>query len=165
MDLLEKSFIKKFLPKPLGLESIPGRLKNLVSLGSKRLEIRTLNLMEKTEEIHRNLLACSKRLVEYLLTGEALSNINHRACVRRSIRNRQEIKYDREEAQLDREKCNKNNKVRLRLERAKVVGAWLMVVPDLLNGATISEEEFRDNLWIRLELHPQGLIQTCGGCG
>ena len=102
MDLLEKSFIKKFLPKPLGLESIPGGMKNLVSLGSKRLEIRTLNLMEKTEEIHRNLLACRKILVKSLLTGEALSTIKNRACVRRNIGNWWEIKDDKEEAQLDR---------------------------------------------------------------
>ena len=53
----------------------------------------------------------------------------------------------------------------MRLEHAKVAGKWIKVVPDLLNGITMSAEEFRDNLWIRLGLHPQGLIQTCDGCG
>ena len=53
----------------------------------------------------------------------------------------------------------------LRLEHAKVAGAYLTVVPDVLNGTTIQAEEFRDNLRIYFGLQPQGLRQTCNRCG
>ena len=46
-----------------------------------------------------------------------------------------------------------------------IAGAWITVVPDLLNGTTNSTEEFRENIWIRFGLQPKGLRQTCNGCG
>ena len=46
-----------------------------------------------------------------------------------------------------------------------VAGAWLTVVPDLMNWTTLSTEDFRDNLRIRFGLQPQGLRQTCDGYG
>ena len=93
--------------------------------------------------------------MESLLTGEALFIVEHRACARRG--NREE----REEAQLSREKRSKNNRGRLWMEQATVMGAWLMVVSDLLNGTTLSAEEFQDNIRIRFGLLPLDLRQTC----
>ena len=81
-------------------------------------------------------------MVESLVTGEALSTFKHRACVQRVRWERREINKDREEAQLAREKWSNNNRGKLRLERAMVAGAWLMVVPNLLNGAILSAEDF-----------------------
>ena len=75
------------------------------------------------------------------------------------------IKKEREEAQLTGEKRNENNRRILRLERTTFAGTWLMVVPDLLNGATLSAEEFRDNLIIRFGLLLLELRQTCDRCG
>ena len=46
-----------------------------------------------------------------------------------------------------------------------VAGAWLMVVPNLLNGAILSAEDFRDNLMIRFGLLSLELRKTCNGCG
>ena len=46
-----------------------------------------------------------------------------------------------------------------------VAGAWITVVPYLLNGATLSAEDFRDNLRIRYRIMPLYLHQTCNGCG
>ena len=39
-------------------------------------------------QIHRTLLACSKHMVESLITGEALYTSEHRACVQKSRRNK-----------------------------------------------------------------------------
>ena len=46
-----------------------------------------------------------------------------------------------------------------------VAGAWLMVVPNFLNGAILSAEDFRDNLMIRFGLLSLELRKTCNGCG
>ena len=75
------------------------------------------------------------------------------------------IKKEREEAQLTGEKRNENNRRILRLERTTFEGTWLMVVPDLLNGATLSAEDFRYDLSIRFRMLPLDLRQTCDGCG
>ena len=68
---------------------------------------------EATDEIQLTSLAYSERLVESLLSGESLSKIEHRECLRRSSRDKQDIKKKRAEAQIDREKRSENNKGRL----------------------------------------------------
>ena len=103
--------------------------------------------------------------MESLLTGKAILKVEHRSCVRRGIRYGREIKKEIEEAQLARENRSKNKRGRLCLERETVVGAWLTVVPYLLNGDTLSAEDFRDNLRIRFGLMPLDLRKTCDGCG
>ena len=64
------------------------------------------------------------------------------------------IKEEIEEAHLDREKRSETNKGQHKPERATVVGAWLTVVPDLLNVTTLLTEEFRDNPRLRFSLQP-----------
>ena len=51
------------------------------------------------------------------------------------------------------------------MERATVAVAWLTVIPNFLNWATFSMEDFRNNLRIRFGLLPLELWQTCDGCG
>ena len=63
------------------------------------------------------------------------------------------------------ERRGAKNRGRLRLERATVIDAWITVVPDLLNGATLSAEDFRYDLSIRFRMLPLDLRQTCDGCG
>jgi hypothetical protein len=52
-----------------------------------------------------------------------------------------------------------------RMERAKLTGAWLTVMPDKLNGTVLSAEEFRDSLRLRFGLTPTSLPSRCDGCG
>jgi hypothetical protein len=52
-----------------------------------------------------------------------------------------------------------------RIERAKLTGAWLTVMPDKLNGTVLSAEEFRDSLRLRFGLTPSSLPSQCDGCG
>ena len=65
---------------------------------------------------------------------------------------------------MSRDMVNENNRVKLRLGRAKVTGAWLTMVPELLNGTNLLVDEFRDNLRIRFGLIPLSLQLTCDGC-
>ena len=113
MGPVEEALENKFLSKLMGLQSISGRLMKLLDLGSKRTRIRIPNTTEATEEIQLTSLAYSERLVESLLSGESLSKIEHRECLRRSSRDKQDIKKKRAEAQIDREKRSENNKGRL----------------------------------------------------
>ena len=154
---MEEALANKFLTKLLAIQSISGRLKKLLALGAKRAGLGILNPKNPTEKTQLTSLACIERLVESLIMGYALSTINHRECLRRSIRDGRGIKKEREEMQLDRENWSEINKGRLRLDRDTVSGAWLTVVPELLNGATLLSDKFRDNLRILFGLHPQEL--------
>ena len=161
---VEEALANKFLPKLLGLQSISGRLRKLLYLGAKRAGIGIPNPTEAADESHKTLQACCSRLVEFLLTGEALATAEHRAWVQRGSRNGRERNKMREEAHLARDMVNENNRGKLRLGRGKVAGSWLMVVPYLLNGATLLADEFRDNLIIRFGLVPLALRLTCNRC-
>jgi hypothetical protein len=52
-----------------------------------------------------------------------------------------------------------------RMERAKLTGSWLTVMPDKLNGTVLSAEEFRDSLRLRFGLVPASLPSRCNGYG
>ena len=91
--------------------------------------------------------------------------VEHRACAWRGRSDGRGIKKERYEAQLAREERSNKNRGILRLERATVAGAWITVVPYLLNGATFSAEDFRDNLRIGFRMLPLYLQQTCDRCG
>ena len=86
--LVEESLSNNFLPKTLRLESISGGLRKILDLGDKTVGLRILNPIETVDEIYRTSLACRKCLVESLITGEALSTSEHRACVQQSSRDR-----------------------------------------------------------------------------
>ncbi len=46
-----------------------------------------------------------------------------------------------------------------------VTGLWLSVIPDRLNGNSLSAEELCDNLWLRYNLLQLNMLQLCDGCG
>jgi hypothetical protein len=48
---------------------------------------------------------------------------------------------------------------------AGAAGLWLLVIPDRLNGNSLSAEEFRDNLQLGYNLLPLNMPQLCDGCG
>ena len=92
MGPMEKALANNFMPKLLGLDSISGRLRKLMEIGYNRAGLGIMNTIEMKDEIHRTSLVCSERLVDSLIIGEDLFTPEHRYCVRRSIRYRQEIK-------------------------------------------------------------------------
>ena len=91
--------------------------------------------------------------------------VNHKSCVRRGIRGGRDIKKEIEEAQIAIDNRSGNNRVILWLEPATVVGGCLTVVPYLLNGTTLSAEDFGYNFSIRFGLLPIDLRKTCDSCG
>ena len=95
MSPVEEALENKSLLKLLGLQRISARLRNIMALGSKSSGLGIRDPMEVIYESHQTSKSCNKRLVESLLTGEALSTVEHRACVRRVISDGREIKKER----------------------------------------------------------------------
>ena len=58
MGPVEETLANKFLPKLLGLQSISGRLRNILALGSKRDGLVIPNLTKDADESHRTSQVC-----------------------------------------------------------------------------------------------------------
>ena len=80
---VEEALANKFLLELLGLQSISVKLRKLLALGSKSSGLGIQDPTEAVDKNHQTLQACNEQLVESLLTGEALSTVEHRACVQR----------------------------------------------------------------------------------
>jgi hypothetical protein len=50
------------------------------------------------------------------------------------------------------------------IQRGQFTGAWLTVLPSIVNGTDLSVEEFRDVLIIRYGEIPSNFPQKCDGC-
>ena len=99
------------------------RLRKLLALGSNRSGLGVPNPIQMEDKSHMTSLVYSKHLLEFLIVVEALSTSEHRACVRRIIRDGRGIKYEREDGHLDREKQGETNKGCQKLERTMIAGA------------------------------------------
>eukprot|EP00978_Attheya_sp_CCMP212_P037992 scaffold183996_cov58-Attheya_sp.AAC.2 len=51
------------------------------------------------------------------------------------------------------------------IEQGNKTGAWLTVLPSIVNGMTLSADEFRDGLAIRYVYELLNLPDKCDGCG
>ena len=89
---VEEVLDNNFLPELLGLQSISVKLRKLLALGSKSSGLGIRDPKEAVDKNHQTLQACNEQLVEYLLTGEALSTVKHRACVQRGSSDGMKIK-------------------------------------------------------------------------
>ena len=79
MGPVEEALANKFLLKLLGLQIISWWLRKLLALGAKRERLKIPDPIEAADESHQTSQACKVHLVEYLLKGEALSKVKHRA--------------------------------------------------------------------------------------
>ena len=52
-----------------------------------------------------------------------------------------------------------------RTERGKKTGGWLSIIPDIVNGMSLSKGEFVDSLRMRYGLELENLPKKCDGCG
>ena len=123
-------------------QSVSVRLRKVLALGSNSSGLGITYSTEAVDEIHQTLQVCNEQLVKSFLTGEALSTVEHRACVQIGRSDGREIKKEKKEAHIAREKRSKTSSGRMRLERTTVASAWITVVPDLLNGDTLSAKGF-----------------------
>jgi hypothetical protein len=96
---------------------------------------------------------------------EAYLNLeDHRECVVRWGQYGREERLKRERKFIDARGVDKPA-VKRRDILAGAAGLWLSVIPDRLNGNSLSTEEFRDNLRLRYNLLPLDMPQLCDGCG
>ena len=51
------------------------------------------------------------------------------------------------------------------LDRVTLDGSWLTAVSDIINGTTLSADEFQDKLRLRFRMEPIWIWNICDSCG
>ena len=114
---------------------------------------------------HRMSIDCTKELCKALKTGKELNTASHCRAAREARLTAAKERSTAQRASLETILATHSPADKRRLERACATGVWLSVMPDDLNGTTLSAEEFRDNLRLRYGLKPLDLPELCDGCG
>ena len=111
---------------------------------------------------YRVSIVCTKTLTESLLDHSDLETVAYTSSVVKEARvqmRKARTLLGLAELQM---LCNvKQPVVSRRMKRAKETGGWLNTLPNSLNGTVLSEEEFRDSLWLRFGLIPLKLPSKC----
>lgn len=62
------------------------------------------------------------------------------------------------------EKTRETHQRNMSLKQDTLVGAWLKLVPDILNIKTLYYKKLREKLLLYFILEPLGICHNCGGC-
>ena len=83
-----------------------------------------------------------------------LDSIAHKQCVRQAGTKARKERVEAEVEFVEGLASKSSKAVTKRPERMGKTGAWLTVMPNLLNGTLLSAEEWRDNARLRYGLRP-----------
>ena len=100
-----------------------------------------------------------------LIRNEPINIDAHRNCVQAAGATHQKTKCDGETAFHAALMERSPPKVKKRMERAAVVGAWLSTILNRFSGTELTREEWFDNVAIRYGKRPSNLPDQCDGCG
>ena len=100
-----------------------------------------------------------------LTRNEPINIDAHRNCVRAAGATYRKTRTEGEAAFHAALMERSPPKVKKRMERAAVAGAWLSTIPDRFSGTELTREEWFDNVAIRYGKRPANLPDQCDGCG
>jgi hypothetical protein len=142
--------LSQFLPALLGIAAsdLDGEFHELLTHGVKTGGIVIRNPVDTAVHVHKTSLRATSYLVTSMVDPEAYLNLeDHRECVVRWRQHGREERLKCEWKFVDARGIDKPA-VKRRDILARAAGLWLSVIPDRLNGNSLSAEEFRDNLWL-----------------
>jgi hypothetical protein len=164
---LEMAIRTKFLPALLGIAALDldGEFRELLTHGVKAGGIAIWNPVDTAVHVHATSLRATSHLVTSIVDKDAHLNLeDHRECLVRWGQYGRTARQGREQKFVDERSIDKPAIKRWGI-LSGAAGLWLLVIPDHLNGNSLSAEEFRDNLWLRYNLLLLDMPQLCDGCG
>jgi hypothetical protein len=164
---LEVAIRTKFLPALLGIAAsdLDGEFCKLLTHGVKTGGIAIRNPMDTAVYVHEMSLRATSHLVTSMVDKDAHLDLeDHRECVVCWGQYGRTKCLGRKQKFVDAQGVNKPA-VKCQDILAGAAGLWLLVIPDCLNGNSLSAKEFRDNLRLRYNLLPLDMPQLCNGCG
>jgi hypothetical protein len=165
--LLEVAIRTKFLPALLGIAALDldSKFCKLLTHSVKTGGIAIRNPVDTAVHVHETSLHATSHLVASMVDRDAcLDLVDHRDCVVRwGLYGRTEH-LGHERKFVDTRDVDKPAVKRQDI-LAGATGLWLSVIPNRLNGNSLSAEESCDNLRLRYNLFPLNMPQLCDGCG
>ena len=133
--------------------------------GVKTGGIAIRNPVDTAVHVHETSLRATSHLVTSMVDKDAYLNLeDHHECLVRWGQYGREAHLKCKQKFVDARGIDKPA-VKRRDILAGAAGIWLSVIPNRLNGNSLSAEEFRDNLRLRYNLLPLDMPQLCDGCG
>jgi hypothetical protein len=164
---LEVAIRTKFLPALLGIATsdLDGKFCKLLIHRVKTGGIAIRNPMDTAVHVHETSLHATSHLVASMVNRDACLDLeDHRDCV---------VSWDlygrTEHLGRKWKFVDTQGMAKPAIERWDILAGaarlWLSVIPDRLNGNSLSTEEFHDNLQLRYNLLLLDMPQLCNGCG
>ena len=164
---LEVAIRRKFLPALLGIAAsdLDGEFRELLTHDVKMGGIAIRNPVDTAVHVHETSLHATSHLVTSMVDKEAYLNLeDQRECVVCRGQYGRMAHLGCEQKFVDARGVNKPA-IKRRDILDGAAGLWLLVIPNCLNGNSLSAEEFRDNLRLRYNVLPLDMLQLCDGCG
>ncbi len=164
---LEVAIKTKFLPALLGIAALDldGEFRELLTHGVKSGGIAIRNPMDTAVYVHKTYLHATSHFVTSMVDKDAHLDLEGpRECVVRWGQYGRTERLGRKQKFVNAQGVEKPA-VKRRDILAGAAGLWLLVIPDRLNGNSLSAEEFRDNLRLRYNILSLDMPQLCDGCG
>ena len=164
---LETAIRRKFIPALLGIGSweIDGDYRELLTHSVKKGGLALRNPVDTACYVHDASKQATIHLTESLVDSSLHFDLGrHVAQARVAGQMVREARLGREQQHLN-ERGTDAPAVKRRDLRGCAAGVWLTVMPNRLNGTSISAEEWRDNVRLRYNHVPQDMPHHCDGCG
>jgi len=165
-DPIESAIISTFLPALFDTpQAIHKDLRALTSLPVKKAGIGLPNPTTAAPHNHTSSKECTAVLTNALLTGEGWHINDHQHAMHAGRVDARLRNSTSHQASLDLLATSMTPLQLRRTERGKKTGGWLSIIPDIVNGMSLSKGAFRDSLRMRYGLELVDLPKKCDGCG
>ena len=165
---VEDAISSCFLPALIGKDPespIPADLRRLLSLPVKHAGIGVPDPTASAANHHATSTECTSLLTSSLLGHTTFNLADHKSTMQQGRSAAKLASLSRSDASLT-DLTADMPKLRLRkVTRNRETGAWLNIIPTIVNGLSLSKMEFRDGLRMRYGIGLENLPYKCDGCG
>ena len=166
LEPIETAIREELLPALFDVpaDKIGGEFRETLGLSVRNGGIGVRNPIATADRAYSTSRAASSFVVATLLGHAVFHPVDHAKCVREAAT---ESRKDRDlmETAFSFRMQRKKLPFSRQLSRAGEAGHWLTCAPHMLNGNTLSRQEFQDNLRLRYNFKPLDMPHTCDGCG
>ena len=145
-------------------DKVPEDMRLLLTHGVKQGGMNICNPVTAAERLNESSEEACAALVTSLTQDSRLDAQGHAQCVRQASTKARKARMEEETGWVKTAVSEARPAAKRRLERIGRTGACWSLVPNKLNGTTMSKDEFFDNVRLRYGWKPVGLCERCDGC-
>ena len=165
---VEAAISQFFLPALLGIDPTQGTpppLRQLLSLPVKCAGVGLPIPPDASDTHNATSMACTTILTNSLLSKRRFNLQSHISTMKAERLLARANNVATATATLSTLSTDMPPLRRRKVERNRETGAWLSIIPTVVNGLSLSKEEFRDGLRMRYGIGMDDLPTKCDGCG